>query len=188
MNIARSRVLVILVVAVIITIGSFYVYGEKTAVPDSVTVNKAPIEEPVPPRQTEDVVYVSGAVVKPGVVKLPIGSRVQDAVGAVGGITGDADTEKINLAGKVKDGAHVHVPSKFHNGQVVLSAERDGKININQADKDELDKLPGVGPAMAARIIEYREANGCFSAIEDLKKVKGMGEAKFKKLKDKITL
>jgi competence protein ComEA len=188
MNISRIRVLVILSLAAIVTIGSFYVYGEKTAVPDSVTVNKAPVQEPLAERQTEEVVYVSGAVVKPGVVKLPAGSRVQDAVGAVGGVTGDADFAKVNLAEKVKDGMHVHIPANNPGGQASLSAAHDGKVNINQADVNELDKLPGIGPAMAARIIEYREANGSFTAIEDLKKVKGIGEAKFKKLKDKITI
>lgn len=188
MNISRMRVLVILGLAVVITIGSFYIYGEKTAVPDTVTVNKAPVQEPLVERAAEIVVYVSGAVNKSGVVKLPQGSRVQDALLAVGGITGDADTAKINLAEKVKDGQHIHVPSAAIGVQGAMAAQHDDKININQADVNELDKLPGIGPAMAAKIVEYREANGGFTAIEDLKKVKGIGEAKFNKIKDKITL
>jgi competence protein ComEA len=184
------RLLVILGLAIIITIGSFYVYGEKTAVPDQITVNKTSQQETPPQQPAEDVVYVSGAVVKPGVVRLPAGSRVQDAVGAVGGITAEANTAKTNLAEKVKDGMHIFIPSYANtpSAQQAMSSERDGKININQADQNELDKLPGIGPAMAARIIEYREANGSFAAIEDIKKVKGIGEAKFKQLKDKITI
>lgn len=188
MTISRIRVLVILAIAMMITVGSFYVYGEKTAVPDRVTVNNAPIEAPLAEKHAEDFVYVSGAVVKPGVVKLPQGSRVQDAISAVGGITTEADTEKLNMAEKVKDGMHVRVYTITNEVHTRAPEPKDEKININHADKEELDKLPGVGPAMAAKIIEYREANGSFRAIEDLKKVKGMGEAKFKKLKDKITI
>lgn len=188
MDIPRMRVLVVLGLAVVITIGSFYVYGEKTAVPDSITVNKAPQEEKLPEKPTVDVVYVTGAVAKSGLVKLPAGSRIQDALSAVGGITDEADSAKINLAEKVKDGQHVHVPAAVYSAQGGIITQHDDKININQADINELDKLPGVGPAMAARIIEYREANGSFTVIEDIKKVKGIGEAKFKKIKDKITI
>lgn len=192
MVLSRIKLVVILLMSIIITAGSFYVYGEKTAVPDSVTLTKTVEAPKTIEKSNEDVVYISGAVCKPGVVKLPAGSRVENALEMVGGLSAEADTVKINLAEKVKDGMHIHVPSNIpsRQGEAVsgLAAKHDGKININYADVEELDKLPGIGPMMAARIVEYRKANGNFISIEDIKNVKGIGEAKFQKLKDKITI
>lgn len=140
------------------------------------------------------VVYVSGAVNSPGVVELPDGARAVDAVNKCGGLSDAADADAINLAAKITDGAQIKVPVKNASSAAATAAgsgaaaESDGKININSADEAALDKLPGIGPAMAKRIIEYRQTEGLFQSLEDLKKVRGIGESKFKELKDKITL
>lgn len=140
------------------------------------------------------VVYVSGAVNSPGVVELPEGARAVDAVNKCGGLSDAADADAINLAAKVTDEAQIKVPAKNAAGTAAAAsgsntgAESDGKININSADEAALDKLPGIGPAMAKRIIEHRQTEGLFQSLEDLKKVRGIGESKFKELKDKITL
>ena len=131
-------------------------------------------------------VYVSGAVKHPGLVRLEEGGRFADALEAAGGATANADLGKVNLAQAVKDGQQIVVPSALQQEEALNGGE--GKININSANKEELDKLPGVGPAMAEKIIEYRKTHGSYQNITDLKKVKGMGEAKFNKLKDKLAI
>jgi competence protein ComEA len=101
-----------------------------------------------------------------------------------------ADSEKVNLAQTLKDGQQLRVPERKLDGTGARSQTKDDKglVNINTADEKALDSLPGVGPAMAKRIIEYRETEGAFQSIEDIKKIKGIGETKFAKLKDKICI
>ncbi|MFC2728413.1 MAG: helix-hairpin-helix domain-containing protein [Centipeda sp. (in: firmicutes)] len=138
-------------------------------------------------------VYVTGEVKKPGLVTLTEGQRVADAVNAVGGVIETADVDRINMAAFLEDGMQVRVPERvggFSEGSkpAVSGKNAEGLINLNTASEKELQELPGIGPAMSARIIEYREANGDFQNIEDIKKVRGIGNAKFEKLKDKVTI
>lgn len=137
-------------------------------------------------------VHIDGAVNAPGVYELLEGSRVNDAVGAAGGLREDADTTSINLAAEVTDGEKIHVPAV---GELVTTSPADEKglgasdtalININTADVAELDELPGVGESTARAIVEDREANGPFTTPEDLMRVSGIGEKKFAKLEAMI--
>lgn len=135
-------------------------------------------------------VYVTGAVRRPGVVTLPAG-RVEQAVAASGGATPNADLAKINLAMPLKDGQHIVVPgalSEEDRTEAATNAKADGLVHINTADEKELEALPGIGPVMAKRIVAYRKENGPFSSVEELKKVRGIGEVKFSRLKDKAAL
>ena len=132
-------------------------------------------------------VYVSGQVKTPAVVTLQDNGNLKlvDAVNAAGGLTEFADSEKINLAESLIDGQHVHIPTK----EIIFEKLPDEKksadvVNINSADEKTLTNLPGVGPATAKKIIEYREQNGNFNTIEDLKKVRGIGDKKFEKMKE----
>lgn len=190
-----------LLLAAVIMLGSMYGFYEKDKVVELDEANKLE-------RSSGEMitVYVTGAVNKPGVVKIKDGARVIDAIEVCGGVLPTADTAKINMAQLVKDGAQVTVPeknvvlmqqtqanskaeaAKNNGGQVKSSSRSEEKININTADQAELDKLPGVGPATAAAIIEYRQKEGQFQSIEDLKKVSGIGESKFKKFADRITI
>lgn len=144
------------------------------------------------------VVDVAGAVRKPMVVELEQGSRVRDAVEAAGGLAEDADEASVNQAAKLVDGQQVRIP---HVGEAVtqgastgsdagstsgVASHAGGAVNINTAGIEELDELPGVGPATAQAIVEDREANGPFSSIEDLMRVSGIGEKKFENLKADI--
>jgi competence protein ComEA len=135
-------------------------------------------------------VSVDGAVNEPGSYTLPPGSLVDDAVRAAGGPVPDADLERINLAAALHDGDNVHVPRV---GEVLPKAtpyglRTDGKIDINLADAALLETLPGIGPAIAGRIINYREMNGPFKMTEQLLNVQGIGPAKFDGIEDLVAV
>lgn len=141
-------------------------------------------------------VYVSGAVSHTGVYTLPARSLVQDALQAAGGAGAEADLERINLAQELRDQQQVHVPRKGESAQPPApapgagtgAAPAQGRININTATLDDLDKLPRIGPATAQRIIDYRTQHGPFKQIQDLKNVSGIGDATFDGIKDLITV
>lgn len=124
----------------------------------------------------EVIVYVSGEVADPGIVHLPEGSRVVDAVEKAGGMSGDADANALNLARLLVDGEHILVPRPGQPVQVEEAA--DTPVSLSTASAQELEELPGVGPSLAEKIIKHREDNGPFSSVEDLLDVKGIGEAK----------
>ena len=136
-------------------------------------------------------VYVSGAVQSPDVYSLFQDSIVKDAMEAAGGPTDDADLERINLALPVSDGQHVHVPRKGEDNPPVQppsgQPESGGKVNINTADPDLLESLPGIGPALAQRIVDHRQSHGPFERIEDITEVSGIGDAILESIQDLIT-
>ena len=146
------------------------------------------------------VVHVVGAVVSPGVVVLADGARVADAIAAAGGAASDADTEQLNLARVLGDGEQVRVP---HAGEQLVapdpgpsppggasggSTPGGGVVNINTAGAAELESLPGIGPALAARIVEYRDGHGPFASVDDLTDVPGIGPAKLEALRSQATV
>ena len=194
----KKSMLVLLVVVALAAGGAFYagIHGQEEAVTlDAGTTPQAK----APAKESEIVVYVAGAVNRPGIVQLAEGARAKDAVDACGGFLPTADTNGVNLAQKLKDGMQVTVPEKSPQGTAAQGAAGgaqagaakslpEGMVNINTADEKELDKLPGIGPAMAKRIVEYRMENGAFQAPEEIKRVKGIGDAKYEKMKDKIAL
>ena len=159
----------------------------------------AEVETPAIDRSTstteldELLVHVAGAVREPGIVTLEPGSRIGDAVHAAGGPTPGADVHQLNLAAPVVDGLQVRVPLE---GETVaptgiappngVDAGDDGPllIDINAASEAELEGLPGIGPALAAAIVEWRQANGPFTAVDDLLQVPGIGPAKLERLAD----
>lgn len=132
-------------------------------------------------------VHILGAVQHPGLYELREGDRAIDAVAAAGGFLDTADQAQLNLARFVVDGEQIIVPVV---GEVPAAGgvTAQGKVNLNTADEAALDTLPRVGPAMAARIIAWREANGRFTAIEDLMNVTGIGDKTFEGLKDLVTV
>ena len=151
------------------------------------------------------VVDVDGAVAHPGLYKLPPGSRVQAALAAAGGLSPQADAHRINRAAKLHDGQKLYVLSQGEStpplaasngqgceGQACTSAEGgvagsdtegQGLVNINTANATQLTQLPGIGPAIAQKIIDYRTANGPFTSVDDLTKVPGIGAAKLAQIK-----
>jgi competence protein ComEA len=149
------------------------------------------------PSGAELTVHVAGAVSRPGLYRVSEGSRVADALTKAGGPAPDALLDNLNLAAKLKDGEKVLVPRQSSAaaadgadpGNAISSSGSTGNmINVNLASIDELDKLPGVGPALARRIVEYRQKNGAFSSIEELDNVEGIGPAKLESIKDQVTI
>ena len=137
--------------------------------------------------------HIIGEINKPGIVELEEGARVIDAIKKAGGTTEKADLAQINLAYILKDGQKIYIPNTEDNDKKIeyntANIEnniKEEKININTADEDELQRLPGVGASTAAKIIKYREENGSFRRIEDIQNVKGIGEAKYNDLKEQI--
>lgn len=159
--------------------------------------------EPAAPRQPEArttpvaeyvIVYISGAVLHPDVYQLPPDARVKDVVLAAGGLAEDAAAEQINLAERIADAQHIHIPSQNEAAAApaaepagASAAIEDALLNINTASAADIEDLPGIGPAFAQRIVEYRTANGPFQSVEDLQKVKGIGPALFADIAPLIT-
>lgn len=148
------------------------------------------------------VVHVAGAVHEPGVVELPVGARVGEAVAAAGGEQADAELAAVNLARPLVDGEQVYVPRVGEaspgaaggapapdSGGVPPAgqpAAEGGVVDLNSADLAALDTLPGVGPAIAQRILEWREANGPFHSVEELLEVSGIGPATLDKIRERV--
>lgn len=198
----QRKIVIIICILVIILIGwkiydsSNFETEEESQIIDSNTQES----------KTEDeeelvIVHVTGEVKKPGVVRVREGSRVEDIVKAAGGLTENADISNINLAYVVEDGTKIRIPSTDDEKQeeyitqsigegIIMQEEsnntRSSIVNINTANETELEELPGIGASIAGRIIEYRNKNGKFKSIEDIKNVTGIGDSKFDKIKDLI--
>ncbi len=126
---------------------------------------------------------------KPGVVAMKKTERVEQAIAACGGALPQADLSNVNLAQPLRDGMQVRVPERPNaDGSAAHLAETDGIIHINTADEKKLDELPGVGPVMAKRIVEYRNEHGPFESVEDLAKIRGIGAEKLARIKEKAEL
>lgn len=144
-------------------------------------------------------IFISGEVKSPGVVELYSEDRLMDGVKKCGGVTDEADMNRINLAMKISDEGHYIIPkigedienvnqTQNLNDEKSEQNKENNKININNASLLELDSLPGVGEVTAQKIIDYREENTKFKSIEEIKNVKGIGENKFNNLKDYISI
>ncbi len=159
----------------------------------------------VPTTGATVVVHVAGAVLAPGVVTLPVGARVADAVTAAGGAGADAELSAVNLARLVVDGEQVYVPAVGETPAPPPQAPPGGSagpapppaagtpqagagdvVDLNTADLAQLDTLPGVGPAIAQRILDWRAENGSFTSVEDLLEVSGIGPATFERLRERV--
>lgn len=153
------------------------------------------------------IIYITGAVANEGIYELDENSRIADAIDKAGGITEEANINNINLAFVLEDGVKIYIPKKEDNSNEIkddtntyISKRSDNielaqstknnstnnKVNINTANQTELETLPGIGASIATKIISYRNKNGKFINIEDIKKVNGIGESKYEKIKDLI--
>ena len=173
-----------LIAAIVLVLSVFIVIRGNTQ------SSAAPEIIPITLAEPEIFVDVTGAVNKPGVYTLTGKSRVIDAIKAAGDSAPGADLSTINLARVLNDGEQIYVDSLVMNsaGQRVSKKTPSGPININRATARQLDALDGIGPVIAARIVEYRKINGSFLSVDDLQKVSGIGAAKFAQIKSKVRI
>ena len=148
------------------------------------------------------VIHITGEVNNEGIIEIKEGGRISDAIEEAGGLTKEADLERVNLAYELEDGQKIYIPNKKDKDieeyvtegvdDIVLPDELskagDGLVNINKASSEELQELDGIGEALAENIIAYRENNGKFKNIEDIKNVSGIGDSKYEKIKDNIKI
>ncbi|WP_309231947.1 MULTISPECIES: helix-hairpin-helix domain-containing protein [unclassified Bacillus (in: firmicutes)] len=135
------------------------------------------------------VIDVKGAVHREGVYEMGMGARVKDGIEKAGGFLPEADITKVNLAQLMQDQMLLYVPKKGEQVQGAnLPSEQEGKIQINVASKEQLEKITGIGPRKAENIMKYREEHGPFQKMEDLLEVDGIGEKSLEKIKDKIII
>ena len=148
----------------------------------------------------EIIVHITGEVANEGIIKIKKDSRLADVIEEAGGTTEEADLSKVNLAYQVKDGQKIYIPNikdkeiqeyiteEAGDSIIIEQKESKSKVNINTATQTELETLSGIGPSTALKIINYREENGKFKKIEDIKNVPGIGEAKFENIKEEICI
>ena len=174
---------------VVLVVGAVAFVGWRSSAPPAeLTLPRATPAAGVPTSIAAATAHAAGAVTKPGVYKLPPGARVTDLLDAAGGPTADADLDQLNLAATVGDGERIYIPRR---GEAVppsagAAQATGGPVDLNRATADELDALPGVGPATAKAIIDHRTKNGRFRTVDDLLEVRGIGEAKLADLRDKV--
>lgn len=200
-----QKKIIIIIAIIIIGIIGYFIYGKNNNKNDITEDEEILIktEEKEEDNKGKIVVHITGAVKKEGVVTLNENSRITDAVDAAGGLTDDADMSKINLAYILEDGVKIKIPSKNdvqentesvniveNVQQNVVNSENNNNtsklVNINKANQTELETLPGIGPSTALKIVSYREENGKFSSVDDLKNISGIGENKFENIKPLI--
>lgn len=182
------------VLLLLVGIGGLFSKKEE-AVEDVTVVETTMLAEKTEVSTTQEVVIfvdIKGAVKNPGVYQMKSGDRVKDALDAAGGLTDEADSQKVNLAQRVEDQMVIVVPkvgeeaTEIPAGAMSKEAAKDGKVNINTATVEELKTLKGVGEKKAEAIIEYRKKNGSFKTKEDLMKVRGIGKKLFESFQERI--
>jgi competence protein ComEA len=184
LTLSKGAVVVLLLVAIAIAvaISAFGSHGTSAPVGAVRSSTAAPSPQPT------IYVHLLGAVLAPGLYQLPADARAVDAVAAAGGFAEGADRASLNLARFLSDGEQVYIPVV---GELPLDPPRatgtiGGKVNLNTADAATLETLPRVGPAMAERIIAWREENGRFAAVDDLKSVTGIGDKTFEAMRELV--
>lgn len=182
------------ILLILVGVGGLFSKKEESVEETEVVVTTVLAEKTEVSTTQETVIFVDikGAVKNPGVYQMKVGDRVKDALEAAGGLTEEADSQKVNLAKRLEDQMVIVVPKvgeeaeEIPAGETRKEATKEGKVNINTATVEELKTLKGVGEKKAEAIIEYRKKNGSFQTKEDLMKVRGIGKKLFESFQERI--
>ena len=182
------------ILLILVGVGGLFSKKEESVEETEVVVTTVLAEKTEVSTTQETVIFVDikGAVKNPGVYQMKVGDRVKDAIDAAGGLTEEADSQKVNLAKRLEDQMVIVVPKvgeeaeEIPAGETSKEATKEGKVNINTATVEELKTLKGVGEKKAEAIIEYRKKNGSFQTKEDLMKVRGIGKKLFESFQERI--
>lgn len=193
----NKKIIVYILIGIVVVIGAIKlidIYYQNNN--EEITIQNVLTTEDEPEKiENETIkVYVTGEVKNQGVIELEQGSRIVDAIEKAGGQTEEANLKNVNLAYELEDGQKIYIPNKSEentneitdDGITGIDSKENDTIDINKADEKELQELNGIGESLASSIIKYREDNGKFKNIEDLKNVPGIGESKFSNIKEKI--
>jgi len=182
------------ILLILVGMGSLFSKKEES-VEETTVVEMTVLAEKTEVSTTQETVIfvdIKGAVKNPGVYQMKAGDRVKDAIDAAGGLTAEADSQKVNLAQRVEDQMVIVVPKVGEEAEAIPAGvtsketSKEGKVNINTATVEELKTLKGVGEKKAEAIIEYRKKNGSFKTKEDLMKVRGIGKKLFDSFQERI--
>lgn len=201
----KQKIIKIAIAGIVVVLAIVYYFSTKEEntyddilASDVVVENKVEEVKQEPEKESSFIkVYVAGEVNSPGVIELEEGSRIEDAIEGAGGVKAEANLKNINLAYEVSDGEKIYIPNLSEESEEEnvpepnisnSNANTKGKVNINKATATELTSVPGIGASTAQKIITYREENGKFQTIEDVKKVSGIGDSKFESMKDFIAV
>ena len=182
------------ILLILVGMGSLFSKKEESVEETTVVETTVLAEKTEASTTQETVIFVDikGAVKNPGVYQMKVGDRVKDALDAAGGLTEEADSQKVNLAKRLEDQMAIVVPKvgeeaeEIPAGATSKEEAKEGKVNINTATVEELKTLKGVGEKKAEAIIEYRKKNGSFQTKEDLMKVRGIGKKLFESFQERI--
>ena len=182
------------ILLILVGVGGLFSKKEESVEETTVVETTVLAEKTEASTTQETVIFVDikGAVKNPGVYQMKVGDRVKDALDAAGGLTAEADSQKVNLAKRLEDQMVIVVPKvgeeaeEIPAGETSKEATKEGKVNINTATVEELKTLKGVGEKKAEAIIEYRKKNGSFQTKEDLMKVRGIGKKLFESFQERI--
>ena len=205
----KKQKIIIIILITIIGIGIYCYTNAIENTSEEEIENVLEIAQDNTTKETEEkniFVHIAGCVQKEGMLELSANCRIADAIEKAGGLTQEADLSDINLAYLLEDGMKIYIPNQNERQENNENAENTAKaentpsmqiqdtntkqdvININTATQEELDTLPGIGPATATKIIEYRKEKGKFKQKEEIKEVSGIGEAKYEKIKEYISI
>lgn len=182
------------ILLILVGVGGLFSKREESVEGTTVVETTMLVEKTEVSTTQETVIFVDikGAVKNPGVYQMKVGDRVKDALDAAGGLTDEADSQKVNLAKRLEDQMAIVVPKVGEEAEEIPAGEtskeeaKEGKVNINTATVEELKTLKGVGEKKAEAIIEYRKKNGSFQTKEDLMKVRGIGKKLFESFQERI--
>ena len=182
------------ILLILVGMGSLFSKKEESVEGTTVVETTMLVEKTEVSTTQETVIFVDikGAVKNPGVYQMKVGDRVKDALDAAGGLTEEADSQKVNLAKRLEDQMVIVVPKVGEEAEEISAGvtskeeAKEGKVNINTATVEELKTLKGVGEKKAEAIIEYRKKNGSFKTKEDLMKVRGIGKKLFESFEERI--